>query len=236
MGELAEVERAQVAAIDKELIEIDRLRGSFEGAVKVIADLRRSLGMDPNLSPYTVMERYLMAESRFDELKAQAANSNNRDLQQQAIDALPEASRSFLELSRQMYAAGDKYQQDFSRVDSTLAHTQSLIESELDVLKRQEDLLKEIRDKIEGRKRRKRTGEVPAKPPTAICNGNCAWPAASPDSLARAGMATGCATARQTRKNTRRRRSCAGMASAIGSAPVTPPAGWSPMGYTTATA
>lgn len=134
-----EIERT-TEAIQTQTTALSRMRS----AIPTLEDFRKSLLIDPNLSPLTPSERLAEARSQFEDAKRRAAIGDI-----DAIEALPSASRAFLEASLAFNAATDEYNVDFQNVQETLRNTQSVAERQVSILDQQLSAIQTSNNKLD---------------------------------------------------------------------------------------
>jgi hypothetical protein len=122
VGNLAQVQAAEavnaaranlVAAYEREASALEQTKQRFAALAGTLRQFRESLGIsDPALSPEA---RLSASRERFTRIAAEARLGN-----EQALADLPQASREFLDVSREYYASSEAYFRDFDTVRATL--------------------------------------------------------------------------------------------------------------------
>lgn len=136
IAKAADAVAAQAAAQERLVADARRL-------VDSLAEARRAIRLDADLSPLSPLQRLDAARSEFERLSAAAAAGD-----EDAKLGLGASGRSYLELARQIHASSAAYAEIFEQVDRTLAATLAEAEDHLATAERQLGVLEEIRDRL----------------------------------------------------------------------------------------
>lgn len=113
----------EATARDKLKKRVDDTISGLKSAIDNITNYRKQLTLGDK-TVLTPQQQYQQAQQEFERLKAlatgPAATEADRALQLEAINKLPQAADTFLNLSKTMYASGSQYQTDFASVLATL--------------------------------------------------------------------------------------------------------------------
>lgn len=142
---LADVTRLATRELDAQIREQEEVRRSAEAVVEAIADTRRRLALDPDLSTLSPAEQLDRARREFEDLASRSLAGD-----QAAQAALPAASEAYLELARDFYASNEDYARIFRQVDDTLRGTGDVADRQLQVAEAQLEELRELRRALTG--------------------------------------------------------------------------------------
>lgn len=123
----------------------ERLASTAERVIDSIADTRRRIAIDPNLSTLSPEQQLDEARSFFETLAARAGEGD-----QEAQLDLGGAAQDYLQLARDFYASNEDYARIFSAVDGALGETQTVAERQLDVAQAQLEELRTISRRLSG--------------------------------------------------------------------------------------
>lgn len=130
-------------AYDREAGAIRTVIDRLEQFTKRIRQFRDGLYLDKNLSTLSKYDQYQLAKATFESVSARALAGD-----QGAQDQLEQASRDFLEYSKEYNANNTQYQMDFDNVQSILSQVQTSAQSQIDVARLQLDALNRMVDGI----------------------------------------------------------------------------------------
>ncbi len=130
-------------AYDREAGAIRTVIDRLEQFTKRVRQFRDGLYLDKNLSTLSKYDQYQLAKATFESVSARALAGD-----QGAQDQLEQASRDFLEYSKEYNANNTQYQMDFDNVQSILSQVQTSAQSQIDVARLQLDALNRMVDGI----------------------------------------------------------------------------------------
>ena len=136
---IADATRLATRELATQIDEQERLAATAERVIDSIADTRRRIAIDPNLSTLSPEQQLEEARSFFETLAARAADGD-----QEAQLDLGGAAQDYLQLARDFYASNEDYARIFAAVDGALGDTQGVAERQLDVAQAQLEELRTI--------------------------------------------------------------------------------------------
>ncbi|MDF1791442.1 MAG: hypothetical protein P1U88_05995 [Thalassobaculaceae bacterium] len=142
---VADATRLATEELNRQIEEQERLAGVAERVIDSIADTRRRIALDPNLSTLSPAQQLDEARSYFETLAERAAGGD-----QDAQLEFGGAAQDYLQLARSFYASNEDYARIFSDVDRALGDTQSVAEQQLDVARAQLEELRAISRSFSG--------------------------------------------------------------------------------------
>ncbi|WP_028793473.1 hypothetical protein [Thalassobaculum salexigens] len=136
---VADATRLANRELAAQIDEQERLALTAERVIDSIADTRRRITLDPNLSTLSPQQQLDEARSFFETLAARAAEGD-----QEAQFDLGGAAEDYLRLARDFYASNEDYARIFATVDGALGETRNVAERQLDVAQAQLEELRTI--------------------------------------------------------------------------------------------
>lgn len=136
---VADAMRLATRELAAQIDEQERLAVTAERAIDSLAETRRRLAIDPELSTLSPEQQLDEARSFFEGLAARAAEGD-----QEAQLDLGGAAQDYLRLARDFYASNEDYARIFAAVDGALGETQTVAERQLDVARAQLEELRTI--------------------------------------------------------------------------------------------
>ncbi len=140
-GLIEQTSSALRSAYDARVQELTGARDQFKDFSETLKDFKKSLLTGP-LSPLTPQQQYETNRQEFLRISALAQTGDVKAIQQ-----LQQASSSFLESSRGMFASSDLYTQDFALVTAALDNTTTFAELQVQIA---ENTLTEIKNVVGG--------------------------------------------------------------------------------------
>ncbi|SDF83745.1 hypothetical protein [Thalassobaculum litoreum] len=120
----------RVEALELEKDALDAVSSAASRFGRVLRQTAQGLLTDPEFSPLSALDRVNEARSQFESALALANDGTPFDtLSQDAIDRLPDLSRTLLEASRAYYASSEGYLRDFALVQKALNSTAASLET-----------------------------------------------------------------------------------------------------------
>jgi|GEM_PF-737539 len=142
---LADATRLATGELNAQIEEQERLATTAERVIDTVADARRRIALDPDLSILSPEQQLSEARSYFESLAEQAATGD-----QDAQLELGTAAQDYLRLARDFYASNEDYARIFADVDAALGDTQSVAERQLGVAQAQLEELRAINRGLSG--------------------------------------------------------------------------------------
>jgi len=139
----ANAEKGVQEAYDRESEAVRTAIDRLEQFTKRVRQFRDELYLDKNLSTLSKYDQYQLAKATFENVSARALAGD-----QDAQDQLEQASRDFLEYSKEYNANNTQYQIDFDNVQSILSRVQTSAQSQIDVARLQLDAMNRMVDGI----------------------------------------------------------------------------------------
>lgn len=118
---LIEAEQTRLDLLLKQQDALTSAVETFKDFTKSLADFKQSL-LTGDLSPLTPIQQYNTIRSELDTLYQTASTSINDEDRIAALQKIQEVSSGFLQASRDVYASGNQYTQDFDYVQGILAN------------------------------------------------------------------------------------------------------------------
>ena len=112
--------------------ELEQLADRMKRFGAAVADFRKSLALDDQLSNLSPFERFKESQEEFRKIAAKAA-AGDEEAQAKLLDA----SRDYLGEARSYYASSEQYYAAFNEVNGVLKRTESYAKTEQDNAKEQ---------------------------------------------------------------------------------------------------
>jgi len=142
---LADVTRLATEQLGEQIAEQEEMRRTAERVVETLADTRRRIALDSDLSILSPAEQLAAARTRFEDVAARARSGD-----QEAQQELSEAGTDYLDLARDFYASSEDYARIFEQVDGALRDVGSVADRQLAVAEQQLEELREMRLALTG--------------------------------------------------------------------------------------